>query len=210
LKPNRTLCLLSLIAIFIVSGCTTGGRPADKISFYILEYPAPKLSPGEPIAASVMVKRFSVAPLYNTTRMIFSDGRFKRNEYVFHRWRVNPGDMASGFLRRDMMESGLFRAIMSSESGAAADFILEGSVDEFLEIDEQETWKASLGLTITLSEANEKDVTKRIALQKSYKIIHGLADKKAQAFVAAMSEAMGRISAEIITDIRDAATKRIK
>lgn len=210
MKFIRIISFFSLIVIFFAPGCTTSGRPADKISSYILEYPAPELSPGLPVPATLMVKRFSVAPLYNTTRMIFSDGRFKRNEYVFHRWRVNPGDMASGFLRRDLMESGIFKAILSSESGGTADLILEGSVDEFLEIDESETWKASLGLTVTISAANEKDVTKRIVLQKGYKIIAGLADKRAEAFVAAMSEAMGRLSAEIISDIYHAAAERIK
>ncbi len=210
MKTIKNAGAFFLLVLLLAAGCATGSRPQDKISFYILEYPTPAISTNQRIPAALMVKRFSVAPAYNSTKMIFRDGPFRRDEYVFHRWRVNPGDMASGFIGRDLMESGLFRAILSSESEGAADFVLTGSVDEFLEIDEEETWKASLGITVTLSAEKEKDITRKIVFQKTYKSEKILEKKRPAAFVAAMSEAMARISGELIADIYEGAAKRIK
>ena len=38
----------------------------------------------EPIAMVLRMERFTIAPTYNTNRMIFRDKSFKRNAYVYH------------------------------------------------------------------------------------------------------------------------------
>ena len=79
-----------------VSACLNLKQPRNKIDYYILEYAPPRLTKPEPLPVIIKIDRFSAAPLYNTNRIVFRDKSFKRDAYVYHRWRVNPGGGGGG------------------------------------------------------------------------------------------------------------------
>lgn len=189
---------------FLVLGCSMSlKQPSNKIETYTLEYDPPVISGIRSFPYVIAVERFSVAPLYNTRQMIYRDQAFKRDAYVYHQWRVNPGDLVTYFLRRDIMNSGLFRAVLSNESRSRPSFILEGSVDEWVEWDTEEDWKAALTLDIAFIAADEPDISKRVLFQKSYDSTEPCKRKTPRAFAESMSLAMSRVSEEIIRDIHD-------
>jgi len=167
----------------------------------MLEYTSPEMKDLKPLPVSLKVDRFSVAPAYNTTRIIFRDGSFKRDEYFYHKWRANPGDMVTYFLSRDIRNSGLFKAVLPQGSEFPFSCVLEGSVDEFVEWDSPEGWYGVLAVTVTLMAANEPDVTKRILFQKTYRAEKPLTEKNPQGLTQALSLAMADISKNIIMDI---------
>lgn len=194
-------CLLCLTVSILAVGCINLKQPRNRVQHYILEYASPEIKDLMPLPVSLKVERFSVAPAYNTNRIIYRDGSFKRDEYFYHKWRANPGDMVTYFLGRDIRNSGLFKAVLPHGSDFPFSYILEGSVDEFVEWDSPEGWNAVLAVTVTLMAADEPDVSKRILLQKTYRIEKPLTEKNPQGLAQALSRAMGDISKNIIRDI---------
>jgi cholesterol transport system auxiliary component len=133
--------------------------------------------------------------------MLYRDQSYTIKSYTFHQWRANPGNLVQHFLIRDLRASGLYKAILPYSSRSPASYVLEGSLDEFLEWDEATGWKAVLSLSMTLINPGEKDARKRIVMQKDYRTIESCRRKNPQAVAEAMSLAMSRVSEQIGRDI---------
>ena len=196
----KTVCLC-LSVFFFAGSCVNLKQPRNRVQHYMLEYASPEITDLKPLPVSLKVERFSVAPAYNTNRIIYRDASFKRDEYFYHKWRANPGDMVTYFLSRDIRDSGLFKAVLPHGSEFPFSYVLEGSVDEFVEWDSPEGWYGVLAITITLMAENEPDVTKRILFQKTYRAEKPLTEKNPQGLTQALSLAMADISKNIIMDI---------
>ena len=199
---RNTWVLFPILLLFLIS-CGSLSKPSNKIEQYSLEYDPAPASGLKPLPHVVRVERFSVAPVYNTTQMIYRESSFKRDAYVYHRWRSNPGDLVSYFLTRDMKQSGLFKAVVPYDSRQTSNFVLEGSVDEFLEWDSENIWNAVLTFSITLIAENEPDVSTRVLYQKTYHTKKPCKMKTPRAMVEAMSEGMAELSAQMILDMHN-------
>ena len=201
MNRHKRILILFLCITLVFCACLNLKQPQNKIEFYTLEYAPPRADDLEPLTLPLRVARFSVAPTYNTTRIIYRDRSFARDAYVYHRWRTNPADMVTHLLKRDMGQSGLFKAVLPQSNLLPSYHVLEGSLDEFFESDTEEGWKAVLTLGITLMDENEPDITKRILFQKTYQAIKACRQKNPRALAEAMSLALGEISSEILRDI---------
>jgi ABC-type uncharacterized transport system auxiliary subunit len=191
-----------------MTACATMRQPSEKIDFYTLEYAPPKVEDLKPIPATIRVERFTVAPMYNSTQIIYRDMSFKRDAYTYREWRANPGDLVTYFLARDLRESGVFEAVSPYGSRIQAQYVLEGSVDEFFESDTDKAWKAVLALSTTLMVDNEPDISKRIIFQKTFRSTRPCRQKNPLGVAEAMSEAMAEVSEQIIRNVYDALEKR--
>ena len=200
--PKFIPVLLPIICLTLaLAACLDLKQPRNKIDYYTLEYDPPAAGNHPPLAAPIRVNQFSVSPIYNTNRIIYREGLFKREAYVYHKWRANPADVVTYLLRRDLQQSGLFKAVVSLESRLPSAYVLEGSVDEFLEWNKKTGWEAYLSLSVTLMQENEPDISKKILLQKSYFTSKPCRQKNPGALAEAMSLAMSEISAQIMLDI---------
>jgi cholesterol transport system auxiliary component len=133
--------------------------------------------------------------------MIYREGSFERDAYVYHKWRDNPGDLISHFLGRDMRQSGLFEAVLSRNSRVPASHILEGTVEEFFELDGEDGWEAVLSVSVVLAVVNDPEGGKRPLLQKSYHVRKPCRKETPKALAEAMSHAMSEVSGAIIMDV---------
>jgi len=195
---------VQLLVLFLLFGaCISLKQPRNKIEFYTLEYDPPPIADRKPLPLVIRMDRFSVAPTYNSHRIIYRDRSFKRDAYVYYKWRANPGDLVTYFLSRDTKQSGLFKAVLPHDSRFPASYSLEGSVDEFFEWEAEEIWKAVLTVSITLMAENEPDISKRVLFQKTYRAQEACREKNPRSLAEAMSGAMAKISGEIIKDIHD-------
>ena len=201
MKSSQILLILGLSFLPLLSGCMKVKHPGHQIEYYTLEYEPPAGTDLVPLPYVVRIERFGVAPTYNTSRIIYREGSFRREAYVYKRWRSNPGDLVTYFLNRDIKRSGLFRAVLPHDSRFPSSFVIEGSVDEFFEWDTTTVWTAVLTLSITLMAENEPDISKRILLQKTYQSREACRSKSPAALAEAMSRAMARVSGEIIKDL---------
>ncbi|MBI3813560.1 MAG: membrane integrity-associated transporter subunit PqiC [Nitrospinae bacterium] len=185
----------------ILIACINLKNPGDKVEFYTLEYNPPVISDLKPLSHIIRLDRFSVSPIYNTDRIIYRDGSFKRDTYFYHKWRANPGDLVTYFLARDIRASGLFSAVIENDSKLPSSYLVEGSVDEFYERDAEDKWEAVLSIGITLMAEREPDISKRVIFQKTYRVAEPCSQKNPRALIEAMSTAMSKISSDIIKDI---------
>ncbi len=102
--------LIIVLLILATLGCVGTRSSTRKIEYYTLEYPPPSREALNPLPLSLLIKRFRVDPLYNSTKIIYRDQKFKRAAYHYHKWRAHPGDLVSYLLARDMRAAGLFKA----------------------------------------------------------------------------------------------------
>lgn len=203
------ICPILIIGLtLILSACLDLKQPRNKIAYYSLEYDPPRMPAVEPVAGVIKVGSFSVAPIYNTTKIIYRDQSYQRASYAYHKWHANPGEFAAYLLARDMQQSGLFKAVLNRDSRLAHSYVLEGSVDEFLESDSENGWQAVLALSIVLMAPEEPDITQKILFQKTYRSSKPCRQKNPKALAEAMSLAMSEASAKIIDDVYQHLTHR--
>jgi cholesterol transport system auxiliary component len=206
-RCKNTFIPLLLLIIFLTLGpaaCLDLKQPRTKIEYYTLEYDPPVPDHHPPLSEPIRVNQFAVSPIYNTNRIIYREGLFKREAYVYHKWRANPAEVVTYLLRRDLQQSGLFKAVVSRESRLPSVYVLEGSVDEFLEWNKEMGWEAFLSLSVILMQENEPDISKKILFQKTYFSNKPCRQKNPGALAEAMSSAMSEISKQIIIDIYQA------
>jgi cholesterol transport system auxiliary component len=206
-NPSHPLCGWSLTRVLLIglalllSACLDLKQPSNKIEYYSLEYDPPRMHGFQPVAKVIKVEQFSVAPIYNTHKIIYRDKSYQRAAYTYHKWRANPGESVTYFLARDMQQSQLFKAVLTRRSKFPYAYLLEGSVDEFLESDTADGCQAVLALSIVLMAEHESDMDKKIRFQKSYQMSKTCEQRNPRALAEAMSLAMSEASAKIINDV---------
>lgn len=199
---SKKIIYLIILSALLVYGCLNlTQQPNKKINYYTLEYDPPETANLKSLPFVIYIERFNVAPLYDSNRIIYSQKKFKRNAYIYHKWIANPGDLVSYYLARDIKRSSLFSTAFSSNSSYSSTHIINGTVDEFFEQDDDKIWKAVLSINITLMSKDEPDISKSVLMQKRYRAIEPCSRKNPQALAEAMSKAMANISDRIIKDV---------
>lgn len=206
--PVPLLAILSGLMFLALSVAGCGGPPL-MIYKYLLEYPAPELTRQPPVAEALKVELFTVAQAFDSPAMVYRPTSYQSEVYRYHRWRINPGNLVTDYLLRDFRHSRLFKAVFNYGSPAKTRFVLEGGVEEFQEVDEGEAWHAALGLNITLLDTAQEEITQRVMFQKSYRAAEPLADKTPRGLAEAMSRALQGLSGRLISDVYQAALKRL-
>lgn len=194
----------ALFLLLFAFGCSLGGKPAYSVKHYILEYPSLQVEGIQRFNELIKVERFSVSPAFNSTAIVYRENPFGRDAYHYERWRVNPGDMVTDLIIRDLRNSGLFRAIFSYHDAEETRFLLEGQVEEFLEMEEKESWKAMLGIHITFLDLTKKELVEKVVFQRSYRFVELLTEKTPEGLAGGMSKAMERFSRQLIRDLERA------
>jgi cholesterol transport system auxiliary component len=205
LWPNLALAILLWV---LITSCSLGAKPSYIVNQYTLEYPSPILKEVTSINELAKVERFSVAQTYDTSAMIYKEGPNLRNVDPYNRWRTKPGEMATEYLIRDVRNSGLFRAVISYDDSKETRYLLEGQVDEFLEVSEKDGRRAVLSLNITFLDFNKRDSAEKVIFQRDYKMVEPYTEKTPAGFAQGMSRAMEKISRQIILDLQNAVKNR--
>ena len=208
MKRFKKIYLLFFSLPIFLGACVNLKQPVNKIEYYTLEYPPPQMEILNPLPHVIQMDRFTVAPPYNTTQIIYRDQSFKRNAYVYYRWQTNPGATVTMLLNRDIKNSGLFKAVLDHSSRFLSSYMIEGTVDEFFEWDTQNEWKAILAVSIILTEKNNNEFKNKILFQKTYRKTEICQQKKPKAVAKAMSKALSEISNEMIKDVYDSLKNR--
>jgi cholesterol transport system auxiliary component len=197
-----------LLVIILASGCGLGAKPAYLVNQYTLEYTPPVLKEMAQINELIKVERFSVAQAFDSLMMVYKEGPNLRNVDAYNRWRTKPGDMVTDNLGRDLRNSGLFRAVFSYNNSDESRYLLEGQVDEFLEVSEKDGRKAILTLNVTFLDLKKEDTVDKVIFQRDYRFIEPFGEKTPEAFAKGMSRAMEKFSKQVILDVYQAIKNR--
>lgn len=192
-----------LLLIGLLSGCFGGAGKTPFIRQYVLEYAPPQAAMGtRPVVEeTVRVERFFADRMFMGQGMLYRQGPYRRDAYPAQRWRVSPGNMVTEFLRRDLREAGLFRAVLSERDPEDARFSVTGGVEQFIESREASGRKALMTATVTLMDLSRKETADLVVFQKSYRTEAAIAGEGGAGLAAAMSQAMSDLSRQVIADI---------
>jgi cholesterol transport system auxiliary component len=197
----RAFIVWPAMILLLLMGCVAGGKAPIVIDQYILEYPPPVLEGLQPLNQTVSVGRFAVAQAFNTPMMVYRTGPYEYYTDYYNRWRVNPGDMVTDYLLRDLKRSGLFKAVFSYRDTEDARFLIQGNIEDFLGSREGGRNEAILTVYITLLDTSQTEVTKKVVFQKRYRHVRILDNDSAVSLAKGMSEAMEVVSKEALKDI---------
>jgi cholesterol transport system auxiliary component len=210
--PMRAIYAAMLLAfaliIMLLNGCVGANQRSAEVSFYTLEYESHLWNHRQALPVIIHVQRFAVAPFYRSDRMLYREKVYQRDTYYYHRWRVNPGDLVTYLLVRDMRQSGLFKAVTIENYRPNATHFIEGTLDDFYEQDGPDGWKAVLSMSITLVNGNEPDRDLAVLFQNNYTLAEPCERRNPQAVAQAMSAAMAKLSHQIISDVYAALNPR--
>jgi len=203
MNVKRTWAKLTLVflGMILISSCGFGSRSSYRVNQYTLEYSPPEFKEQTAIDELLRVERFSVSQTYNTSAMIYKEGPHLRNVDPYNRWRTKPGEMTTENLVRDLRNSGLFRGVISYSDTGNVRYLLEGQVDEFLELSEQ-NGMALLSLNVTLVDLKKSSAADRMIFQRDYKVAEPCTEKTPAGLAQAMSRAMREISRQILVDLQ--------
>ena len=208
LEKQVFFLLLWGFMVLSINGCVNPPKPPPNTDYYTLEYDPVETDVAGPVQSIIRVERFQVAPLYNTTNIVYKETSFKRNAYHYHKWRANPGDLVTYFLARDLRESDLFNGVFILSSKYPASHVIDGTLDRMYQESVDNSWHAVLSVSITFMADYEPDISKRILFQKEYTFKKKCEQKNPKALAAAMSQAMAEISITVIEDIHHALTQQ--
>jgi ABC-type uncharacterized transport system auxiliary subunit len=205
-QDQRRVTFYGIVGVFLlfiplVSGCGLGKNKPIVLKQYLLEYPSPVLEGLKQGDDLITVKHFFVDKAFSTTEMVYRQDPFSYQSDPYNQWMVNPGQMVSGYLIRDLTKAGLFRAVFSSDNIEPTRYVLQGRVDEFLELNQDGVSKAALSLSVILLDSTRKSIPAGVVFQRDYQILEPLREKTPSGFAQAMSKAMESFSRRLLTDL---------
>ncbi|MBU0480404.1 MAG: membrane integrity-associated transporter subunit PqiC [Proteobacteria bacterium] len=194
---RHTLILPALSLILLCTGCMDLKQTYQPTAFYSLEYAPPDPGAKEQLPFSIRVERFTTAPDLNSGRIIYRSDPYKREAYIYHRWRSSPGDLVRYLLARDLSASGLFAAVFTNASNLKSSIAIEGVIDEFYEWDSDDDTEAVISISVTVLTDQEESLQRLIVLQEKFTSRQPCRERSAPALVEAMSRAMADISSRL-------------
>lgn len=201
-KPSTPL-LFGLV-LLLCAGCLSRLEEGpSRVHFYTLHY-QPLAIQGRRLPVILEIDTLTSGPNCDFNKMIYQDRELKRQEYAYHRWRAKPGLLVTYFLRRDLQDSGLFQGVIPEESRLDSTHRLEGTVDEFFELDTEDGWYAVIETGLTLLDTRTPDISERVVMQRRYRIQEPAAQRTPEAVAQAMSRAMASLAREVALDIHGA------
>jgi len=192
------------IALFLCAGCFQRTKAPYVADYFTFDYSSPVVSGLTSIDGVIRVERFSVAHAFNSMAMVFKPQAYRFDSYPYSRWRVNPGDMTSDLLIRDLRKAALFKGVFSYRNDEPIRFILNGDIEEFFEYDEGPASKAIFVINISLLDMKEKELTGKFRFQKTYRFSKTLDQKSPEGFAKGMSANMALFSEQLIKDLNSA------
>jgi ABC-type uncharacterized transport system auxiliary subunit len=131
---NRRAVAWALTIIGALSGGCGSARP---IKYYGLTVPGNLTPAAEPSAypITLMVGRLRAAYLYREDHIVYSTAGESMGLYDSHRWVEPPTDMLQSVLFRELRASGRYRNVNLMRSNARADYLLQGRLYDFKEVD---------------------------------------------------------------------------
>ncbi len=191
---------MAVVGMLLFSGCF-GGEPGRVTEQYAFDYSPPDQQGFTTLPETITVERFSAAQMYNSTAMVYQESPGQRDQYVYHRWRVNPADLVSDYLLRDLRGANMFHGVFNYRNNETSRYLLAGDVEEFQEVLRKDAHDAILSLNVTLLDTARTGLPDRIMFQKNYRIAEPIKEETPAGMAKGMGRAMAEVSKLLLSDI---------
>src|SRR5262249_10552089 len=148
-----------------------------------------------------------VATIYDRLAIVHRQNDYETIPSYYDRWSANPGSLVADLLARDLVDSGLYRAVERGPTLVPADYQLSG---EILEIEERRTASGceaflQLHMVLTRTRTTGSDP---LLLQAGFTESEPSRCHDSTALAEAMSTALERISTALQPQIYAAVAKQ--
>jgi len=184
--------VVAMILLMLVSGCVSS-RP---IKYYRIEIPVVRAAPVTPVAVSLQVGTIEVPPLMRDGRILYRVGDHEMGAYEYHRWVETPDRLVQNSLVRLLRSSGKYQSVDTQRGAARSDYILQGAIYEFGEIDKPAVY-TRISMEIELRDATNS----RTVWSKIYTAEDSVEGKEIPDVVESLDQSLRRGLSEIITGL---------
>ena len=196
--------LLLTVPLFFCGCGSLIKQPAPVISYYQLDY-TPEISNTTFVSKTILIKSFYISETYNRDTIIYSSEKYKCDFYPYKQWISAPQNQITESLRSDFIKSEAFKGVIIPGQLQAPDLILSGAITEIQENIKDKKASGTVKINVTLLKPAVKTIPQEIIFQKSYKQEVDCEINNTVSLVKALSEATKLISAEVISDVSNAA-----
>ena len=197
---RRAALLLALAGA--LAGCPQLRVPAPTMHDYRLDYAPPQVG-GRPLAVVLQIAPLAVAAMYDREAIVYREGTYSTGTYPDSRWSTNPGSMVTDLLARDFSDSGLYRAVQLGPSLLAGNYHVGGEIEEIEEEPSAGGCAAHLRLRMLVARLRPGKGDP-VLLQHAYTGEEPCPCNQPRALVAAMSQGLAKISAQLQREAYDA------
>src|SRR5882724_4704120 len=105
------------------------------VRYYTIEPASPPANQGRPDGLVLLVGNITTPAVLQDGRIRYRSGSNASGAYEYHRWTERPGSMIRISLMRALRASGKYQRVLESGSQAAGDYVLQGKLYEFGQVD---------------------------------------------------------------------------
>jgi ABC-type uncharacterized transport system auxiliary subunit len=134
MRSTLQVCLIATL-------CTLGAACASTrpIKYYRIEVPTPPQAAADTsFGITLLVGNIDSPPIMRDGRILYQVGAHEMGAYEYYRWVETPDRVVQNSLIRLLRSSGRYQAVDTPRSNARADYIVQGKIYEFSEIDKPE------------------------------------------------------------------------
>jgi ABC-type uncharacterized transport system auxiliary subunit len=193
---------LLLVLAGALASCLRFHVPAPVVHDYVLDYPPPHVE-GRAVPIVLRIAPLAVAAIYDRQPIVYRDGIYSTGTYFDRRWSANPGSMVADVLARDFSDCGLYRAVQRAPSLLAGDYQVGGEIEAIEEEAGASGCAAHLRLRMLVMRLRPGKGAP-VLLQHAYTGDESCPCNQPGALVAAMSQGLAKISAQLQRDVYDA------
>ena len=186
------VCLIATLCA-LVSACAAT-RP---IKYYRIDTPSPSpATAGTSFGVALQVGNLDSPPIMRDGRILYQIGAHEMGAYEYHRWVETPDRMVQGSLVRLLRSSGRYQSVDIQRSNAKADYIVQGKIYEFSEIDKPEI-HTRVSMEIELHDAKSG----RTVWSRMYTHEGSVAGKEVPDVVESLDQNLRQSLSEIVTGL---------
>jgi ABC-type uncharacterized transport system auxiliary subunit len=150
---------------------------------------------------SLVVRPFAARDPYTQLRIVYRPSPYLLDFYNYHRWAAPPAEQVTDWTQRYLRRTGLFTEIFPTAE-ARADLTLGGVLQQFEEVDHEQTWEAVLSIDFWLTQADQH----RPFWFRSYTATQQAARRNPEAIAEAMSRNLENILRQLTMDLTPVVT----
>jgi len=185
-KTMRNRLLLISTLPLLLAGCGFLSRPFVPVRYYSIDPPAlQRRTDAVPGGLVIAVRTLAAAPRYRD-RVLYRRGELAAGYHENDRWIEPPAELVTAVLRRAIEATGAARIVADDRLVRRPDFVLDGRLARFDEVQGRDAWTAECEIELLLKQAEDTVIllAERFAARREARA------KSTAAFAEAMNAAV--------------------
>jgi len=125
--------LLSILSLFILSGCSSNNKAVHIKEHTIQSKPIPSQKIENLKNLSIKIRPLMTNEIYNTNHMWYQQGS-EFTYFAYNQWAIPPIDMIRQQVQSSLIARDTFRGVLTASTKAKTDLTLEIEIVEFYQV----------------------------------------------------------------------------